>query len=103
MADRALAGRRAVVTGSNSGIGLGVAEALAAARVSGAAFRLPADAAAAETRRAALAAHAALLASWTSAAAAARRETRLAQRVELAGAQVSVSGDRHAGPADAPE
>lgn len=31
MADRALAGRRAVVTGSNSGIGLGVAEALAAA------------------------------------------------------------------------
>ena len=29
MADRALAGRRAVVTGSNSGIGLGVAEALA--------------------------------------------------------------------------
>ena len=31
MSDRFLAGRRAIVTGSNSGIGLGVAEALAAA------------------------------------------------------------------------
>ena len=31
MADRALAGRTAVVTGSNSGIGLGIAEGLAGA------------------------------------------------------------------------
>lgn len=59
-------------------------EALTAARASGAPFQVPADPAAAATRRAHLANHAALAAEWHAARAAARAEPRLARQVELA-------------------
>lgn len=58
-------------------------EALAAARLSGAGFRLSSDAAAAAARRDDLAQYSHLENAWIAARAAARKEKRLAQQVAL--------------------
>jgi hypothetical protein len=60
------------------------AEALSAARISGAPFRLLAGDADNEARRAKLAHHAQLEADWIAARAAARKEKRLGAQVQLA-------------------